>query len=490
VNTNGSSKNPSWALVVTAAVIALLPLLFVSFPPATDLPQHLGQVYLLTEVLGGNAGELTIDWYGPNNLIYALIAANALVLPPQFSGRVTMMILVLLWVGAAFHLARDRGRAAESAVLAVPLVYNACFYWGLLNFLIGWPFFVLWVSQSLKQVNKRRWVFLLLLSVLLYASHALWFLMGCVWLLVRSLYPWRWKRAVYRLSTLVPVGLVAILWYSSLSSAREVAGFDTAPHWFVMPFARLAPDYLANTMFGGVRGALEPAAALVVLAWIALSFFSNRRRIKDATDLPLLAAAFLLTVIVLLGPDKFMNTILFSERWFPCAVILLILALPRPTVNMRLTRVAVLCALLLFSAQTARSWRFFQQRELSGLSESLEALPENQLVLGLDYVKTSRYIKGRPFLQIYAYAQAYKGGDLNFSFAQHSSGIVRYRSPRKYDWTPSLDFMPEMAKRGDFRYFDYVLVNGGGQLHLQLSDMPDLEPASQVGKWHLYRVIR
>ena len=68
---------------------------------------------------------------------------------------------------------------------------------------------------------------------------------------------------------------------------------------------------------------------------------------------------------------------------------------------------------------------------MSGLKEALSAVPSTPRVLGLDFVKESAFIKGRPFLQTVAYTQALKGGEINFSFAEHASGIVAYRERRR-----------------------------------------------------------
>ena len=487
---HGRSPASFWVLALFAAILCLSPFVLISFPPATDLPQHLGQIYLLDETLEGNTDAFSVNWYAPNNLIYLLLAANSYLIPPPLSGKMTMLILVLLWTGAVFVLSRDRNRAAENAVLAVMLTYNLSLYWGFLNFMIGWPFFVLWLSQSLKPMNKRRWLNLFLLSVLLYASHALWFVIGSVWLFIRVIEQRDWRHILHRMSPVLPIGLVAILWYTHLSSAREAAGFDTAPYWFKAPYARLAPDYLVDSMFGGIKGILEPLAGVAILGWILIALYTNRGYLKERIDTPLVTCALMFVAIALFAPDRYMNTIYFAQRWFPCAIILLILALPRPVAKMHLTRALVIGVLLLFSVQTARSWYLFERRELSGLRESLNVLPQNQRVLGLEFVKTSAYLKGRPFLQVFAYAQVFKGGDLNFSFAEHSSGIVSYKNPRRKDWTYGLVWSSEKVALDDFQHFDYVLVNGDAAFHTRMSTLQTINPVSATGRWHLYQVLR
>ncbi|MEJ2628649.1 MAG: hypothetical protein P8078_08855 [bacterium] len=156
----------------------------------------------------------------------------------------------------------------------------------------------------------------------------------------------------------------------------------------------------------------------------------------------------------------------------------------------RILYIITLFLLTLFLISTTLSWYDYQKEELSGLSESLKALPENQRVLGLDFIKDSRYLKGRPFLQLFAYTQVLKGADINFSFARHASGIIQFKKPRAIPWTPGLEWFAERVKKQDFLYFDYVLINGNEDIHLLSISMDYLEPVTLQGRWRLYKVIQ
>jgi hypothetical protein len=108
--------------------------------------------------------------------------------------------------------------------------------------------------------------------------------------------------------------------------------------------------------------------------------------------------------------------------------------------------------------------------------------------LGLDLIKESEYIKGRPFLQLVAYAQVLKGCEPNFSFAEHYSGLVAYRTRRDVRWTPGLEWFGEKVRRSDFAFFDFVLVNGEEKDHKTLSKFAELAPVTGTGNWRVYRV--
>jgi hypothetical protein len=477
-----------WA--VTTAALAL-PLLVISFPLATDLPQHLSQVYLAQEVLAGRADLFVLNWWAPNNLVYLLLAALSLVAAPPLSGKLVLLLLVALWVAAHVHLARRLDRPVAHAVLASAFVFNVALYWGLLNFLIGWPVFALWLVTSLQPLTRASWLRLVGLSLLLYASHALWLVMGAVWLAVAGLFtePRRPWQVAARLSALVPLGIVAALWFPSLLAARAPAAPTMEAHWFSMPHERLWPPYLARSVLRGVEGALEPLFVVGVLAWVLVALVTNRGGLRRGIDPRLLSCAALFMGLALAAPEQYLNTIFFSVRWLPCAAILSLLALPAPRLPRRIVLCSAFALVAGFSVLTARVWSVFERTEMTGLGAALEALPPHQRVLGLDFVKTSPLLRGRPFLQTFAYAQAMKGASLNFNWAEHASGIVTYRERPPRPWTPGLEWWAERVRDDDLRWFDYVLVNAPPEFHATIPART-LRPVTADGRWRLYQVPR
>ena len=475
-----------WAL--TTAALAL-PVLVTSFPLATDLPQHLSQVHLASEVLAGKADLLVVNWWAPNNLVYLLLAALSLIAAPPLSGKLALLLLIAGWVGAHVYLARRLDRPVAHAVLASAFVFNMALYWGLLNFLVGWPVFALWLVASLQPLTRATWARLVGLSLLLYASHALWFVMGAAWLTLACVLtePRRLRLAAARLSALVPFGIVAALWYPSLVTARTASTSSVGPRWFTMPHERMWPPYLAKSVMRGVEGAIEPIFVACVVAWIIVALVTNRGTLRQAIDIRLLACAGLFLGLVFYAPEVYLNTIFFSLRWLPCAAILLLLALPAPRLNRRLVLVSAFALVAMFSCVTARIWSVFEHTEMTGLEVALKELPEHQRVLGLDFVKTSPLLRGRPFLQTFAYAQAMKGASLNFSWAEHASGIVRYRERPPRQWTPGLEWYAERVRDDDLRWFDYVLVNASPEFHATIP-VTTLRPITTDGRWRLYRV--
>jgi hypothetical protein len=472
-------------------VLAVIPILSTAFPPSTDLPQHIAQVRLLHEALASPGGPYVIQWLGPNNLIYLFLSLLWAVLPVGLVARAALALIVLFWVIAIHGLGAGEKRAAASVIVASLLIFNQSFYWGFLNFLLGFPVFVLWfvLTARGKQADSwGLWAALAGTALLLYESHALWFAAGAVWLVViGALKKAPFRAILWRLTALVPCGLVSFMWYPRLSALRATAGFDVAAHWSPV-FDRLA-SFLAAA-FSGVRGPLGTLAFVFVLLWAGLSVWQNRERLGRVVDRDLLAAALFFLTFVLAAPDRYMNTIFFSSRWFPPAMIFLLLALPAPAFRRVSARTVAFAASAVFFLTTAVCWRTFETRELSGFSASLEHLRPSSRVLGLDLVKESDCIKDRPFLQLFAYAQVFKGSELNFSFAEHYSGLVAYRTKRDIGWTGGLEWRAEKVKRSDFASFDFVLANGEEKDHKILASFRELSALTFQGRWRLYQVVQ
>jgi len=474
-------------------ILSSLPFLTFSFPPSTDLPQHVSQIRLFLEAIKNMDGPYAIQWVAPNNLIYAFLGMAWALFRPEIVGRIVLWFITLAWIVSIYCLAARRERSREAGVLACLLLFNHAFYWGFLNFLIGWPIFVLWFLLTIKnKQNSLRlgsFLFSLMIAFLLYESHALWFAVGFIWLVIISLIERISLRIfIFRFASLLPIVLISAIWYPSLSTFRETAGFDVAPHWYTSPFARLNPSWLLNSALGGIQGLAETVIFCFLIGWILLGVWENRKQLKGVIDWKMLTVAGLFLAIAFLAPDKYMNTICFSSRWFPCGVIFLILALPAPLTKTSLRRFVSLALFAGFIVTTFLAWNNFEKIELSGLKDALDKIPNSSHVIGLDFVKQSEFIKGRPFLQIYSYSQVLKGGELNFSFAEHSSGIVTYKSPRQIQWTRGLAWFAEHIKKSDLRYFDYALINGKEEVHKTFSSFKELSQINPTGRWRLYRI--
>jgi hypothetical protein len=291
---------------------------------------------------------------------------------------------------------------------------------------------------------------------------------------------------VGHLASVAPVIVTAALWYPNLAKR----GFDTPPLWMHNTFERLSFTWWSDSSLGGLRGLTEDYVFAALLLWMGAGLWQWRKELRERVDGVLLLAAALFAAVALVLPDKYENTIRFAPRWVPAAVTLFLLALPMPRLKPVLARAAAVGLLAIFSLSTSFAWLTYQERDLSGLAEALEALPERPRVLGLDWVKESETIEGRPFVQTFAYAQVRHGGELNFSFADFAPSLVVYKDLQRVRWTSGLEWFAEWVTDADFRHFDFALVGGDEQVHERLGGAPHLQPVTREGTWRLYRIAR
>jgi hypothetical protein len=189
-------------------------------------------------------------------------------------------------------------------------------------------------------------------------------------------------------------------------------------------------------------------------------------------------------------PYRTMNTIFFGERWMPSAATLVLLGVPAPSLRPALARAGSLGLVGIFTLVTLLTWRVFEADELSGFYESLSRLPPAPRVLGLDFLRRSENIKGRPFVQMAAWSQVLFGGRLNFSFAEFAPSLVVFRGGLQPTWTVGLEWYAERVQPRDFVQFDFALVGALPQFHEQLAKLPGLEPLVDHGLWRVYRIRR
>lgn len=432
-----------------------------------------------------------VQWLTPYGLVYLLLGASWAVFGPLHAGRMGALLLALMWVGAVHWLAWRRRRSSAAAVLATVVVFNHTLYWGFLSFVAGWPLFVLWLEETSGE-RARSWrpatgLRLLGCGALLYFTHALWFAFAGLWLALRGLVDrLPWKVQLLRLASLTPLAVVALLWFPRLAERR----FETPPMWVTNPLQRLLPREILDSALGGLQGTTEPLILSVLLGWVLFSVAHHRREWPARADRGLLLAAGLFFVLYLMLPDKFMNTIQFGQRWLPFALVSLLLASPPPPLRSAFRKAIATAVLAAFCGATALTWVTFERVELAGLREALEALPPAPRVLGLDYVRHSPRIKESPFLQAFAWAQVWKGGELNFSFADFAPSPVIYREPRVPPWTVGLEWMPFSLRLSDLRHFDFVILHGDEPAHLQVATRANLEPVTNTRPWALYRVAK
>ena len=494
-----------WVAAFFAVVCVVLPLTVVTYPPITDLPQHVAQIRLLLETLNDPQGPYRIQWFTPYGLAYVPLAVGWMMAGPLLAGRLAVAFLLAAWVAAVHGFAAVRGRSTASALLASTLAGGASLYWGFLPFLAGFPLFLWWLhrcerseQQPEQTVTPREVAILGAIATGLYLAHGHWFAMASLWLGLsglRARLPLRFQ--FLRGVSLLPAGLLALL---SVRSSRELP-IDSAPRWLSKPWERWSPGELVSGIVGGPRGLGRELLLVVLVLWIGLGILAWwRQRLRLASGAPLgetearpdsrlLWAAGLMLAVATFTPDMYFLSMWSAKRWWAPGVALIVLGVASAAGRRRWSAAGVI-VLALWTALAVTTWRRFERVELRGLEESLAALPENTRLLGLDYVRRSPLFDSPPFLHNSVYGQVLKGASVSFSFARFPAFLVVVREAHDPPWTNALEWYPDRLRRSDLDHFDFVLVNAPAARLDEFPRRAPVEPVTQTDPWRLYRVVR
>ena len=489
MSTEPDNPRARLVLLILSLVLVSLPFWFVTFVPVTDLPQHMAQVRLFSSALAHPDGPYVIQWTTPYLTFYALAGAMWAALPPLAAARWTAALVALTWVLGVHLLARADGIDAAKACLASMFAFHWAFYWGFLSFDVGYPLFFLWFVVTTHRrdgpFGVREGLVLAATAALLYFTHALWFAIALVWLAVWEVVRTNPdRRTLWRGIAVSPVVLLAAAWYAGLGRH----GFRSEIAWAHFPIERLLPSWWIEALFGAPSG-VGLALLLVVALWCGVSAWQHRDGLFGRLDRRYLWCAGTFFVLALVLPTKLQNTVQLGERMAPLAAMALVFALPMPKLRPKLARTLAAVALATMCGSVALVWKAFEQDELAGLQTTLEALPEEPAVIGLDFDRASDYFGHYPTMQMFAYAQVLHGGELNFSFADFEPLPVVFAKGPVHPWTNGLEWHPEKVKASDFGHFDFAIIHGDERAHRTAESTPVLRAVTPEAPWRLYRVL-
>jgi len=392
---------PGLAGVLILAVMLLVPVWIVAFPPLLDYPNHLARAFVLAHL---NDSQFSFrqfyraDWGAyPYLGMDASLAVLARLFSIETAGRVYLSLCVLALPAAVWFFLRQAQPKAEAAALwALLIAYNVFFLEGFLNFdlsiAVGFFALGLWL-QWLARPGTWRWIAVLVAFTALYFTHLLGFAIAGLVVIAylalsrRPIRDWLWSGALalpgvafYLHSS--RVGLVANkIIFHGLEDKLDSLGMILHGYWPWLDgisLAALAAWFLAawwrNPEFRWDRKWLAIAAIFFALFW-AIPWMWG----QEASDLDIRVLPFLFVAIL--------TTARIGRR----------------------AKTLVAIPLLLFVARTVSVTRHFGEAQpaLAGLARSFDAVPRGALVLPI--VEGDEDPIDRPFSHFWAYGVIRRG---------------------------------------------------------------------------------
>lgn len=484
---------PLLSLLFSASVAFVVwPLGAARYPPIEDLPQHLAAIRVLHSFDDASFAfqpyfELALRQ--TQYLAYYLLADGlAYFIDLELANRLLIVASVGAIPYALMYLLDALERDQMLALFALPLTYNAHLILGFVNFLMAIPAALVGLglcAHQCRTTTRGRAIALALVATFCFFCHVVPFallVLGAFLLCVQS----SLKRTALLLAPLLPSLLVGGAWMAQSPAGQATlsaaAGGDATLRAVYQPAEvalRDLPNWLTDVFHGpeGLQQLKYLGALLSVTLFVGLMRGAylqpwRRRAGEPASAGPLAAGSFvrLVPLVPLTAAAYFVLPSGYAWIWpiaqrFPLlAVLLLVAVLPKPP---RVVLPVLVAGLLVLSGlqQRAASSAFqaFEREEVGAFDQALAAIPPGQRVMGLIHARGSRQVKFSPFIHFVAYYQARKGGAVMFTFADFPQSPFRFREDNRPPRVPARwEWMPERVRPGDMRWYDYVLVRGGG----------------------------
>ena len=444
----------------------------------------------------------------PNSLVVHVGSWLAAFMPADAAARALVLGYAVGTPLAVLLLAVTLGRSRWLALMSAPMVFNALFNVGLLNFLVAFPLILVAPALARRMAQHGRWwdaVGLAAVSVALFYAHVLAFLMGIGFTGLVLLVDLRRPRDLLRLGALVPAGLLLARWVwrkyveaEPTEAGLALAGPDGLGLVFETPAQRLAAFHE-----WGLRvfrdGADEALFLLLLGTWLALMAASQARPkpLSQSESAPAPGGGLTGATLELLTfgalaawlamPSHMQEIQLIAER---VVVPLLILLTLWPRLDLDRGRVRWLLVPMAFAALVypwAAQARFerFDREVVAGLPQLIRDLPPRSRLAFVMYDTEAPVTYMGPHWHLAKALMAVEnGGVTDDSFAIRPHCPVQFR-PGASPTPLSREFWND---DGLLRW-DYVLL-WGAAVPREAREHPLLTVRAEDSGWHLLAVRR
>jgi len=500
-----------WSLLAAMAVLYLVPLWAVAYPPMLDLPVHLELASIYRS--HGDASSTIGRFYEgrgagvvPYLTLYGLMDGLSLVLPLKAAMKVVLSIVALGLIGALLSLLHGFGRSRWLAFLGLPLIYDVNCTYGYISFRLSVGLCLGTVGLLRRNLDgPRLWRDLLLgvLAALTFLTHAHGFaVLVLLWALVTVLCAPRARAMVRAALPLLPALALSAHWYlSALLAKGPTPGKVSTPFAPLIRLMELVPHRILNSFADGRDELVALCLALLCGALLVSSprpalpdgarGLRGLRRLLGAYALELCAGLMIVAYFAvpnqLLTPTQQIYGINYR---FLLVICLLVVALPRLELR-RWRAFAVAPAVLLaayFGLVVVAEYRSFDQR-CRPFDRVLAAIPRGKRVLAFNYETWDPKYTLPTLGHFVGYYAALKDGVTSFdhSGTQYNYIPVRMRDERALP-SPNYPGPLNMAVFGP-RY-DYFLVADRPGSRRAPFDVRQMRLVVEAGMWRVYEQAR
>lgn len=477
--------------MLAAALLCALPVLIPTFPPLTDLPQHVASVMVLHEVHFGSfvfADMFAFNWFRPYWTGYGLVWLLTPIFGVVWAGKIVIGLSVVGLVIALLLLRREINAPAilDGAFLAVP--FGFAYEWGFLSFIVAAPFGVLFLVHYLRYLKGQvHWLWMIAWMVFLFFGHLLILAFTCVIASLLALRaPWEIRTLLGRVAPLmvsIPLGLG---WILSSVEPRSVS----IPIDWQLGFhrvAKFAPDMLSMD-YSIMSMALAPAVLLIPFV------LGVRPKIKACNVLPLI---FYLAFMLFVPSTVFANFGTYERfQIYGLMCFLFLFADADQEVPESVARfvqvlllIPVLVGVLQLSRMTMKSYGF--DKESSGFHEVMAYMEPEKRALGLVEVAVTEFARSPAYLHFPVWYQSVHKGLVDFNFAAYRSLNVYFKNQDESRIYDGLAFNPELFDFDTHEgyLYDYFLIRSSdnGLAQKLFAGDSRVRFVHQSRGWYLFR---
>jgi hypothetical protein len=314
-------------------VAVLVPLIWPTIPPLTDLPGHMGRYQV--SVAEGKYRWLK-DWYQIQPALSGNLGADILVrplaklVPLESAVKAIVMASAALFAMGLLWLAREvHGRVPATTLFAVPLIYGFPFQFGFLNYILSIALalnlFALWLRLGKLGRTRLRAVIFIPLTVLLWTCHVYgWVVLGMLTFSNELVHerekgkPWIqniWSGGIRCLPLAVPLVLM-LIWRGNPEAAGRTEG------WFLL---RDKAKWILMVLRD--RWIIFDIISAGILYVLIASVVAGTRSLRERSDPALSLAFVLLSICYFIMPATVFGSHYADMRLVPVALAIGILAL-------------------------------------------------------------------------------------------------------------------------------------------------------------------